>query len=117
MERPVTTQSLSSDLDTMRDKFNRELRERDYYPSTPSPGDCYIFDVVLGIDPRLLPVNQVVSPKTYKTTVLDSAGKPERSEGEVILVTRKFTAEQRKALKEWWPLLSPRIRGFADDWI
>lgn len=108
----------SSDLDTMRDKFNRELRERDYYPATPYPGDCYVFDVVLGIDPRLLPLNQVLSPKTYKTVVLDASGKKEyQLNGHPVIVTRKFTAEQRKALKEWWPLLSPRIRGFEDDWI
>lgn len=106
----------SSDLDTMRDKFNRELREREYYPNTPSPGDCYVFDVVLGIDPRLLPINQVISTKTYKTMVLDPQGKRERTpNGEPRLVTRPFTNKQRKALKEWWPLLSDRIRGFADE--
>lgn len=110
------TPALTGDLDTMRDKFNRELRERDYYPQSPSPGDCYVFDVVLGVDPRLLPVNQVISSKTYKTVVLDPSGRAERSpDGEVRLVTRQFTTQQRKALKEWWPLLSDRIRGFADE--
>lgn len=106
----------TGDLDTLRNKFNRELRERDYYPNLPFPGDVYVFENVLGIDPNTIPVNQAITPKGYKAFVLDDSGKRTTHNGEIVIVTRKFTSEQRKLLKQWWPLISERLRGFNDDW-
>jgi hypothetical protein len=95
-----------------RDKLNNTLRERGYYPNAPAPGDCYVFDVALGIDPRLLPLDQVITKKHYKIYATNPDGVPYMTgNGVVIQVRREFTSQQRTALKEWWNLLSPGIRG------
>lgn len=95
-----------------RDKLNNTLRERGYYPNAVSPGDCYVFDVALGIDPRVLPLEQVITRKHYKVMARDVNGVPYRDKnGELIVVRREFTYQQRVMLKEWWNLLSPGIRG------
>lgn len=95
-----------------REKLNNTLRERGYYPGAVSPGDCYVFDVALGIDPRTLPLEQVITKKSYQVVALNPAGVPyTHSDGTPVIVRREFTYQQRVALKEWWNLLSPGIRG------
>lgn len=100
----------------LRRKFNKECE--DMYPGVVYPGDCYVFDMVLGIDPRLIVADQAVTKKTYKQFVLDPSDKKKvllynavSGEVEAVKVVRKFDSKQQKAIREWWHLLSPEIRG------
>ena len=91
-------------LAEQRVKLNQTLKDTNYYPHAASPGDCYIFDVVLGIDPRTV-VAGTITEKKYKVwyPVKDVPGQR-------IIVTREFDQKQRRLLKDWWELLSPEIR-------
>ena len=93
-----------------RKLLNETLRERGLYPNVLHPGDCYIFDVVLGIDPRTVAL-QPITRKSYKALLHNPDGSRVLHKGQVVAVTRLFTPKQRKALHEWWYLLSPEVRG------
>lgn len=119
---------LSDPLAEKRRLLNETLRETGYYPDVKYPGDCYIFDVVLGIDPRKVVAKSlthyayttfVIDPMTHERrrkvykVIKDDGTEEERSETE--MVTRKFTPSQKRLLAEWWDLLSDEARGIAVD--
>ena len=105
----------NEELVQLRRKFNEECEKM--YPGVVYPGDCYIFDMVLGIDPRLLPAEQAVTKKQYKAFVLDPSDSKrvlrynKDGESEPVKVVRKFDPKQQQLIREWWHLLSPELRG------
>lgn len=119
----AVTPTGETEIIAQRKLFNDTLREKGYYPGVRFPGDCYIFDMVLGIDPRLVSAMRPVTEFTYCVFVLDADsnktaravnvvdGDREYTTQETVQVTRKFTQQQRKLLKEWWPLMSDEAKG------
>lgn len=82
------------------------------YPGAAHPGDCWVFDIVLGIDPRSV-VLKPITKKEYHVYLLKADGtKTRRPNGTgPFVITRKFTPRQQQDLREWWPLMSDFIKG------
>lgn len=87
----------------MKRKFREAAREQ--YPGTPYPEMAWLFDQVLGMDPREV-VMHPIRKKSYLSFVLTPDGQHRRGvTGEVVRVRRKFTPEQQKLIRQWWVLL------------
>lgn len=100
--RTLSSDELEKQFALQREKFNDELRKRGYYPDATHPGNCYIFDVVLGIDPRTVAAD-LVTRKGYTAFWVNPDGTRTR-------VKRTFDSYQQKVLREWWELLSTDVR-------
>lgn len=94
----------------MKQKFHDETAKA--YPNTGQPEMCWLFDQVLGIDPRTIAA-EPITKKTYKSFILDDNGKrlvnPKTQTS--FRVTRKFTPQQQKALREWWVILPEEMKA------
>lgn len=93
----------------LRYKFHDQTKE--IYPDVRYPEMVWLFDVALGMDPR--PISEhPITKKQYKTFIVDGYGNRELNPltGNAVTVTRSFTAEQRKIVREWWPLLPEEMK-------
>lgn len=93
-------------------ELKRQMREKaaTMYPTTQYPDWCFVFDVGLHIDPRNIVANRGVSKKNYEIFVLDANGNKIMENGRMKTVMRKFSAQQQKVLREWWPLLNDDVK-------
>lgn len=94
----------------MKQKFHDEAAKA--YPNTGQPEMCWLFDQVLGIDPRLIAA-EPITKKTYKAFIMkgDNTKLPNPKTKASFVVTRKFTPQQQKALREWWIILPEEMKA------
>ena len=94
-------------------ELKRKWREetQKMYPDAVEPELSWLFDQALKIDPRVISQSPITK-KTYKTFILDANGRRQHHpDGRPLIVTRRFTTEQQKIVKEWWPLIPTRMQG------
>lgn len=93
----------------LRFKFHDQTKE--LYPGVPYPEFVWLFDVALGLDPRAV-AQKPITKKQYKSFIMDGYGNKELNPltGSAVTVTRSFTPEQRKIVREWWPLLPEEMK-------
>lgn len=98
---------MSGELQEIKARFRAWVVEQGYYPNASDPVACYVLDFELGLDPRYMPADQPFTKKTYRVMLRDEDGKKQLdSQGHLVIVTRKFTPEQRQKLAQWWPVLT-----------
>lgn len=109
-----TLQANYEALAEIRRDFDNMLKEEGYYPQVLHPGDVFVLDQVLGLDPRSI-VFGSLTRKGYEALVFDSDGKRilnKRGTG-ALRVTREWDAQQKAQIRKWWDLLSPDARGLV----
>jgi hypothetical protein len=94
----------------VRDKFRTEAHKM--YPNSAQPEMCWLFDMVLKIDPRVVAM-EPITLKKYKVFMMDLHGKRmvNPKTNEFYRVTRYFSPEQIKEVRNWWPLLPQEMRA------
>lgn len=103
---------MSIEEDNVKVQFwtlKRRFREftRELYPGVEYPEILWLFEQALGIDPRQV-VQAPIRKDSYLQFVLDGDGKRRTyhySPHKLIKNRVRFTNEQKKIVKEWWPLL------------
>lgn len=96
-----------------REKLNKKVKELALsYANARNPGDCYILDVILGIDPRNV-VASSITPTGYQVFKTDNGDRIMKN-GDIVKVTRKFTRQQKITVKVWWDLFSLDARGLME---
>lgn len=98
---------MDEELEKLRFKFYNKTKQ--LYPNVRYPQVCWLFDVALGIDPRIVAA-EPISHKQYTVLILDENGKRIIRNKEILKVVRKFDSKQAKIVREWWPLIPDDIK-------
>lgn len=99
----------SEDELTRREVAERFMKKaKALYPNVGEPGAVYVLEQVLGWTWEKVTHTAVegFSRHSYRLFVVDEDGhKYYHEDGRVVTVTRKWTNEEKRLLKDWWWLL------------
>lgn len=98
------------ELVEIRMKFHNLAKQS--FPDVGEPGTVWVLSEVLGWDYSRITRVAVdgFNKKSYRMFIMDDDGKPvfttdKYGERHTKMVTRQWTTEERKLLKDWWWLL------------